>query len=67
MSLHPSEGNSVTLMVGTLSGIGQKALGCEIDLHICLSFSGCDMCSCSLSVAVYPLLSSLLSRWETIS
>lgn len=24
--------------------------GCEIGLHICLSFSGCDTCSCSLSV-----------------
>lgn len=45
-SLHPSHGNTVTLMVGTLSGVGQEASRYGIGPHICLSLGGYDMCLC---------------------
>lgn len=50
--LHPSYGSTVTRTIGVLSGIGQKAPGCEIIPHICLLLSGCDTCLRFLSGAV---------------
>lgn len=64
MGLHPTYGNTVPLMIGMLSGIGQKAPGCESVPYICLLLSNCDMCPHSLSGAVCPQMGNHLLKSE---